>query len=313
MPPNIVRHADRLIRHNHRRINKNPQPYQKEDSTINIVPTLSASLEAKSIVQFLQTFQEQNKNLSFDQVAILYRTNAQSLPIQVEFILQNIPYQVRDEDNILENESLRKLLGALRAKIARQENRRIEPEDQLLTLQAYFRYMYPQVRSQLRQRAQSVDLLAMENRELLCDIIEKARQSQFMNAFESLVRAETLDESVEILRRRFKGLGRMNRRPRRIARAETAGTSDSSYPALEVIPPIPQPSPTLVEARVIEKSPPVCMARGELDVSEEPSLAAPETTPLIPLPRPILITATEKALNVAGALRKRWGSKRGRN
>ena len=81
---------------------------------------MSASLEAKSVTEFLETFALQNKNLGYDQVAILYRTDAQSLPIQIELILQDVPYQVRDEDNILENDSFRKLLGAFASWPARK-------------------------------------------------------------------------------------------------------------------------------------------------------------------------------------------------
>lgn len=208
-PPNIVRHADRLIRNNHRRIHKSPQPYQTEESAINIVPTLSASIEAKTIAEYLRRFQTDNPSLSLDQVAILYRTNVQSLPIQIEFILQDIPYQVSEEHNILENDALRKLLGVLRAKLAYQDGRTATPEDQILTLQSYFRSLTPQAISQLTHAAGESDLLDPANQAQLYHILPKAEESQLFDAFESLVRESRLERALEILRRRFKGLGRM--------------------------------------------------------------------------------------------------------
>jgi DNA helicase II / ATP-dependent DNA helicase PcrA len=205
-PPNIVRHADQLIRHNQRRIVKNPRPHQTVDSTINVVPSLSANIEAKSFAEYIETAKDRNRSLGYDQFAILYRTNAQSLPIQVEFVLRDIPFLVRDEDNILQNQSLTRLLGALRAKLARERGEAVSPEDQVLTVQSYFRYVYPQDAARIRDVARHHDVLSADGMDLLYSVYPKAAQSQFADTFESLVRAETLDKSLEILGRRFRGL-----------------------------------------------------------------------------------------------------------
>ena len=83
--------------------------------------SLSAGLEAKSIVALIRHVRAETPRWGTSDFVVLYRTNAQSLPLQVEFILNDIPYYVRKEDNILQNDHLDKLLSILRLKLALNE------------------------------------------------------------------------------------------------------------------------------------------------------------------------------------------------
>jgi DNA helicase-2/ATP-dependent DNA helicase PcrA len=116
-PQNIVMYSTNLIRHNTRREEKDPIPAKTGVAEIKIVSSISSGLEAKLIVGYLKRVKRENQ-ISYKDCVVLYRTNAQSLTLQVEFILNNIPYYVREEDNILGNETLEKLLGFLRMKLA---------------------------------------------------------------------------------------------------------------------------------------------------------------------------------------------------
>lgn len=206
-PANIVAHADRLIRHNTHRIHKNPRANNPRHSAIHVVPTMSASLEAKSITTFIKTTLASNTDLRYDDMAVLYRTNAQSLPIQVEFILSEIPYFVRDEDNILENDSLTRLLSVLRAKVALEMHRPIAAEDQVNIAKAYFRYVDTRQTDRLRAMAMSgTNLFDRRNAAQLAQAMPKAAESQILAAFEEVVAAPTLDKALDVLRRRFNGL-----------------------------------------------------------------------------------------------------------
>jgi DNA helicase-2/ATP-dependent DNA helicase PcrA len=113
-PKNVVEHATRLIRNNTWRIEKNPVAVRPDDATIKVVESTTATAEAKMIATTIERIKRRNENLQYHDFAVLYRTNAQSLPIQLQFILRDIPYMVREQDNILENEELEKLLGAAR-------------------------------------------------------------------------------------------------------------------------------------------------------------------------------------------------------
>jgi DNA helicase-2/ATP-dependent DNA helicase PcrA len=90
-PCNIVEHADRLIRNNRRRIIKNPIAHNSGTSDIKVIKSLTAGLEAKTVVSFIRRVLRGNKNLTLTDFVVLYRTNAQSLPLQIEFILNDIP------------------------------------------------------------------------------------------------------------------------------------------------------------------------------------------------------------------------------
>ena len=53
-PPNIVEHAERLIRHNTRRIAKTPKPHLTEPSEIQVVSTISTGLEAGALIDYIE-------------------------------------------------------------------------------------------------------------------------------------------------------------------------------------------------------------------------------------------------------------------
>src|SRR5450432_799328 len=90
-----------------------------------------------------------NKDLRYSDFAVLYRTNAQSLPIQLQFILKDIPYNVREQDNILHNNELEKLLGVLRTKLALQRGQKPAGADAVRSLQAYFQWFDERIASRL--------------------------------------------------------------------------------------------------------------------------------------------------------------------
>ncbi|MCX6985342.1 MAG: ATP-dependent helicase, partial [Lentisphaerae bacterium] len=142
-PPNIVEHATKLINHNSSRVPKTPIANRKDRASIEVLSTVSADVEAKVVVDYIRRVIQDNLNLKFNDFAILYRTNAQSLPLQVELISNNIPYYVRDKDKLQKNETLILMLGVFRLKRAINNNRRPLPEDAVRTVCAYFRYMNP--------------------------------------------------------------------------------------------------------------------------------------------------------------------------
>jgi hypothetical protein len=114
-----------------------------------VVSSLSAGLEAKSIVSLIQHVRSESPALEYHDFVVLYRTNAQSLPLQVEFILNDIPYYVRKEDNILQNEHLDKLLSILRLKLASDEHAAPSARDAARTACSFFRYVEPKIVARL--------------------------------------------------------------------------------------------------------------------------------------------------------------------
>jgi DNA helicase II / ATP-dependent DNA helicase PcrA len=140
-PPNIVDYATRLIRFNRNRIDKNPIAHSDVPAHISVESTATAGLEARSVVAYMMQVRSRNEKLGFEKFAVLYRTNAQSLPLQIEFILNDIPYWVREEDNVLENDSLNKFLAVLRVRLARREGHNANARDCALLVGSYLRYV----------------------------------------------------------------------------------------------------------------------------------------------------------------------------
>ena len=209
-PANVVTHADRLIRHNTRRIEKNPIAHRREQATIKVASTLSAGLEAKSIVAFIHRVRKATPDRSYRDFAVLYRTNAQSLPLQVEFILDGLPYFVRDEDNILDNQVLGLLLGVLRLKLALAAGRPPSVEDQVLTIRAYFRYLNGEDLDLSGAVLHGAwDFLSAIRSEEFHAALPRARLSQFPTAVEEVLRAKTLLDELGVLAKRFGGLSGM--------------------------------------------------------------------------------------------------------
>ncbi len=199
-PKNIVYHSTKLIRHNTWREEKDPIPAISGSAKIKVISTGTASLEAKAIIAYIQKIRKKNKNLAFNQFAVLYRTNAQSLPLQIDFILNDIPYFVRDQDNILTNEVLEKLLGFLRLKIALDNEINPDPDDAVLAIKSYFQYVNNYQAEELLELFKGYPefrkTIATEN---FNKILEKARNSNLIPAMKKALDASNLMETLEAI------------------------------------------------------------------------------------------------------------------
>lgn len=206
-PRNVVEHATRLIRNNTWRLEKNPIAVRPDDASIKVVELTTATAEAKMISTALDRIKRKNGALQYHDFAVLYRTNAQSLPIQLQFILRDIPYNVRDQDNILQNEELEKLLGVLRAKLSLEQELPVKSADAVLTLKAYFRYFDQRTTSRLEEYfSRSESFSAAIKSEKFYAAIPKARDSRLAEAMLDVVKAPSLFKTLDILAKNFKGL-----------------------------------------------------------------------------------------------------------
>ncbi len=206
-PANVVAYADKLIRNNIRRIPKEPIPFNKESSNVQVVSTISTAIESKAIVSYIKKLRAQNRTLSLNDFAILYRTNAQSLPLQIEFILSDIPYYVREEDNILHNDMLQRALAVLRVKCALEQGVIPKPKDAALTIRAYFQYLRENEFTKLQQlfakNSNYFDVVSSDN---FYRILPKAQNSNLIRAMREIEEARTLLDTISIMSKRFKGL-----------------------------------------------------------------------------------------------------------
>jgi DNA helicase-2/ATP-dependent DNA helicase PcrA len=206
-PRNIVDHESRLIRHNDWRIEKNPVAVRTDDASIKVVESTTATAEAKMIAASIERVKRRAHELTYADFAVLYRTNAQSLPIQLHFILKDIPYNVREQDNILHNEALEKLLGVLRVKLALEQGRSPVASDSVLALKAYFQRVDERIVSRLEDCFERFDsFFAALASSALIALIPKVKDSRFVSVMGDVKKAPSLFKTLDILAKDFKGL-----------------------------------------------------------------------------------------------------------
>jgi DNA helicase-2/ATP-dependent DNA helicase PcrA len=137
-PRNIVAHASKLIEHNTYRIKKTPIPTRDDLCDIKIHNALTPSAEAAAIGRYIERARDDGHALS--EIAVLYRMNAQSLPLQLELLTRGIPYYCRKEDNIVEQDRLPRVISMLRYAAAVKDGRQPMLDHFLDTVRGYFRY-----------------------------------------------------------------------------------------------------------------------------------------------------------------------------
>jgi DNA helicase-2/ATP-dependent DNA helicase PcrA len=158
-------------------------------------------------VQYITQVRSRNSKLGFGDFAVLYRTNAQSLPLQIEFILGDIPYWVRDEDNVLENDSLARFLAVLRVRLARREGRRPNARDWAVLVGSYFRYISDvQLNGLERLFQKDEDSDAVLRSNAFFAVLPKARSSRCHDAVKGLLSlGGRLSRVINYLASEFKG------------------------------------------------------------------------------------------------------------
>jgi DNA helicase-2/ATP-dependent DNA helicase PcrA len=211
-PPNIIAHADRLIKNNTRRIPKNPiaGPENKNNADIKVVSSISPSVEAKIIRSYIQKVKrekEKKGEFGFQNFVVLYRTNAQSLPIQIEFILKGIPYYVREEDNILKNQVLEKIISVLQLKLDISRGIKPSAKDCTRTIQSYYRYISASEEEALYTKFNSHhDFLHLITSGPFLEILPKARGNSLSDTIIELLETKTLMDTLDLLSTKFNGL-----------------------------------------------------------------------------------------------------------
>jgi DNA helicase-2/ATP-dependent DNA helicase PcrA len=206
-PVNIVEHATKLIRHNTYRIDKHPVAVRTDRSDIRVYNALTPSAEAASIGEFIQrTIDTQGPQAKLNEVAILYRMNAQSLPVQLELLTRGIPYYCRKEDNILGQDYLPRVVSILRVASAFGNNREPSVHDFSEAVRGYFQYLRPDELGRVqdlvhRTRRVSIDIL--DHASLASTKIGKSNVAPVLR--ELALTREPL-EALVLIAKRFRGI-----------------------------------------------------------------------------------------------------------
>lgn len=111
--PQIVNAANYLIKHNQNQIAKKIWTDNKKGEKIKLFKTISDNEEGKKVADII--FQiKMNEQLSHDDFAILYRTNAQSRAMEEALRRINIPYKIYGGLSFYQRKEIKDLLAYLK-------------------------------------------------------------------------------------------------------------------------------------------------------------------------------------------------------
>lgn len=111
----IVNAANSLIRHNKGQIQKTIYSELRIGERISLATHMSDRDEAKAVAQQIQLLMRLNTdNLGYDDIAVMYRTNAQSRVIEDELRQLSIPYRIYGGMSFYQRKEIKDALGYLR-------------------------------------------------------------------------------------------------------------------------------------------------------------------------------------------------------
>lgn len=110
---NIVDVANSLISHNVRQIHKNVFSENTEGEKVHLDIAYSDKEEAKIVANHILRL-HRTKNVSFSEMSILYRTNAQSRIFEDEFRRQGIPYKIYGGMSFYQRKEIKDIIAYFR-------------------------------------------------------------------------------------------------------------------------------------------------------------------------------------------------------
>jgi len=110
--PDILEKADKLIASNTRRKAKTLIPTRPAGATVQIVGVEDENAEARTLTEKIQTLLDGGKDAA--QIAVFYRVNSMSRPLEEAFIRARIPYQIVRGMEFYARKEIRDLLSYLK-------------------------------------------------------------------------------------------------------------------------------------------------------------------------------------------------------
>lgn len=108
----IVNAANDIIRHNRRQIPKTVFSEKEAGDPLVVISAANDRDEAAKICGRIKRLRKDG--VGYDKVAILYRTNAQSRPLEETFLKNNVPYRVYAGQSFYERKEIKDVLAYLR-------------------------------------------------------------------------------------------------------------------------------------------------------------------------------------------------------
>ncbi|MGL5878273.1 MAG: UvrD-helicase domain-containing protein, partial [Xenococcaceae cyanobacterium] len=111
----ILQAANQLIENNTQRIDKILKPTRGEGEKIYCYKADDEIAEAQFVINHLRSLEQQHSEFNWGSFAVLYRTNAQSRPIEENLVRQGIPYTIVGGLKFYDRKEIKDVLAYLRA------------------------------------------------------------------------------------------------------------------------------------------------------------------------------------------------------
>lgn len=112
--PHIVQAGNHIIKNNLNQYQKEIIPHRTGDDKITVFSHRSEMDEAANIVDMIKKMKEWDKIKTRWNIAILYRTNAQSSPFEQLFLQEGIPYKVYGAFKFFERKEVKDILSYIK-------------------------------------------------------------------------------------------------------------------------------------------------------------------------------------------------------
>ncbi|HWV34337.1 MAG TPA: ATP-dependent helicase [Thermomicrobiales bacterium] len=205
-PPTILNHALPLIEHNVGRVAKQPRAFKREGGEITVMSASTTLLEARKILAWIEEVRAESPDLRYQDVAVLYRVNAQHYLIQTELFRNRIPYTVNERFDL--RIIWRKALTLLEISTKLRGGEPLPVEDRRAAMELYpaFGSLRPAdlgwIAGQGTEREKfpgTATFNAIQER------LNAGVAGYFRSAMRALVEARTLHDELDVIGSRFLG------------------------------------------------------------------------------------------------------------
>lgn len=118
----IVKAANSLIHHNENQIYKEVYSEKEQGERIELTSYLSDREEASGVAQRIKSIPRRQAEVTWDDIAVLYRTNAQSRALENELRKLNIPYRIYGGMSFYQRKEIKDTIGYFRLAVNSKDN-----------------------------------------------------------------------------------------------------------------------------------------------------------------------------------------------
>lgn len=207
-PPAILNHAVPLISHNNERVPKDPKPHKEHGGEISTLSADTALNEGRAILRWIEQVRQDDPTVKYEDIAILYRANAQHYGIQTELFNHRIPYRVNERFDL--RIVWRKVLAILEISSKLRAKEPLPEEDRRTILG-----LYPALGS---LNPSDIGMIARAGTErerfpgtattdAIAERMNAGTATYFRGAIRAMTDAKSIDEELTVIGGRFFGFG----------------------------------------------------------------------------------------------------------